>query len=264
MIAAVGAGSIAYSIFLTPLDPETAYFATMTRAWELALGGILAVCFTKDAFSHSFRALLRLLGILGIIVASLAYNESTRFPGYAALLPTAAAAAVIASNGSQAPWSARIVLNSRLFQYLGDISYSLYLWHWPLIVVYGETTGQTIGLADGTLILLVSCGLAHVSKVFVEDRFRSASFAIGRTIAVGAGCLAATLLLGVGYLAWSDQDRGPVALNGRPGAMAMVDPQYKWQEEDIANVIPKPENVKADVPSIYTTSVTKISARARF
>jgi peptidoglycan/LPS O-acetylase OafA/YrhL len=253
MIAVVGAGSLAYSVLLTPVDSGTAYFATTTRAWELALGGALAVYVARDSFSHSSRALLGLIGVLGIIVASMTFDESTQFPGYAALLPTLAAAAVIASSGSHASWSPRIVLNSKLFQYLGDISYSLYLWHWPLIVVYVEVTGQAIGLANGTLILIVSCGLAHISKVFVEDRFRTASLATGRTIAIGAGCIAATLLLGIGYLLWSEQGRGPVALEGRLGALAMADPQYKWREEDIASFIPRPENVKADVPSIYAT-----------
>ncbi|MBB4040246.1 peptidoglycan/LPS O-acetylase OafA/YrhL [Microvirga flocculans] len=253
IIAVVGSGSLAYSVFLTPRDPGIAYFATTTRAWELALGGALAVSFVKDALSSSLRAVLGLAGILGIAVASFAYDESTQFPGYAALLPTLAAAAVIASSGAQTPWSGSVLLKSRLFQYLGDISYSLYLWHWPLIVIYGEVTGRTPGLSDGALILLASCGLAHLSTVFVEDRFRAGSLPIGKTLAAGAGCIAATLVLGLSYLAWSDLDQGPVALQGRPGAMAMVDPRYDWRKEDILNVIPRPETAREDVPLIYKT-----------
>ncbi|MBA1158245.1 acyltransferase family protein [Microvirga mediterraneensis] len=254
IFTAVGAGSLAYSVYLTPLDPGTAYFATTTRAWELALGGALAVFLAPGRVSDPLRAVLGLVGILGIVAASLAFDENTQFPGYAALLPTLAAAAVITSSGAQEAWSGRILLNSRPFQYLGDISYSLYLWHWPLIVVYAEVTERNPGLAAGALILFASCGLAHVSKVFVEDRFRSGLIPIGRTIATGAACVAATLALGAGYLVASGQEPGQVASGtDRPGIRAMIDPRYDWRNEDLANFIPRPEHVKADVPSIYKT-----------
>jgi len=252
MIAIIGGTSLAYSVFLTPLDPGTAYFATTTRAWELALGGALAIVLTRSTLASSQRAILGLLGVLGIAAASAAYDESTSFPGYTALLPTVAAAAVIASSGSQASWSARGILSSRPFQYLGDISYSLYLWHWPLIVVYSEVTGSVIGPLDGTALLLVSCGLAHLSKIHVEDRFRIPSFSVGRTVATGAACIAATLVLGAGYLSASGLGADMLASGkSRRGALAMLDPQYDWRNEDISDVVPKPENVKKDVPTIY-------------
>jgi peptidoglycan/LPS O-acetylase OafA/YrhL len=254
IIAIIGGGSLAYSVFLTPLDPGTAYFATTTRAWELALGGALAIVLARSVLVDSQRATLGLLGVLGIAVACTAYDESTAFPGYAALLPTVAAAAVIASSGSRAVWSARGILSSPPFQYFGDISYSLYLWHWPLIVVYGEATSRTIGLFEGLALLLVSCGLAHLSKVYVEDRFRIPSFSVRGTVAAGAACIAATLLLGMGYLGISGPGQDVLASGeNRRGALAMVDPRYDWRNEDIDDVIPKPENVKKDVPKIYAS-----------
>ncbi|QRM28386.1 acyltransferase family protein [Microvirga sp. VF16] len=254
IIAIVGGASLAYSVFLTPLDPGTAYFATTTRAWELALGGALSILLTRNALADSQRAILGLLGVVGIVVASIAYSESTPFPGYTALLPTLAAAAVIASSGSQAPWSARGLLSSRPFQYFGDISYSLYLWHWPLIIVYGEVTDRTIGLPDGFALFLASCGLAHLSKVYVEDRFRIPSFSTERTVAAGAACIAATLVLGVGYLGISTHDQDALASGqNRRGALAMVDPQYDWRSEDLTKIIPKLENLRADVPNIYAS-----------
>jgi peptidoglycan/LPS O-acetylase OafA/YrhL len=254
IIAIIGGGSLAYSIVLTPLDPGTAYFATTTRAWELALGGGLAVYGARHPIPHHWRAAVGWAGIAGIVLASLAFDEGTLFPGYAALLPTLAAAAVIASHGATSPRSARPILNSPIFQYIGDISYSLYLWHWPLIVIYTEGMGRSIGVLDGAAILLLSCALAHVSKVFIEDRFRTSSFAIGRTLTAGAGCIAATLLLGVSYLALHNRDQGTLAAGAsRPGALAMVDPQYSWRNEDLAKIVPRPENVKADVPAIYAT-----------
>jgi peptidoglycan/LPS O-acetylase OafA/YrhL len=259
IIAIVGGVSLAYSIFLTPLDLGTAYFATTTRVWELALGGALAIILSRSTLTDSLRAALGIAGIIGIVIACLAYDENTSFPGYAALLPTLAAAAVIASSGSRAPWAARSLLSSGPARYLGDISYSLYLWHWPLIVLYGEVSGRAIGLVDGIVLLVLSCGLAHVSKVFVEDRFRFPGFSIGRTIAAGGGCIAATLLLGASYLGWTSQDRNPPALaEGRRGALAMADPHYDWRKENVATIVPRPENVRADVPSIYADKCHQI------
>ncbi|MGO4523765.1 acyltransferase family protein [Microvirga sp. 2MCAF35] len=253
IIAGIVGVSLAWSMVFTPLDPGVAYFATTTRVWELALGGALALVFTKNALTDFQRAIVGLLGIAGIMAACLAYDESTLFPGYSALLPTVAAAAVIVSSGSLTSWSARRLLSSQPFQYLGDISYSLYLWHWPLIVVYGEVTGRVIGLADGVILLVVSCGVAHLSKVHVEDRFRTPSMSIGRTIAASVTCIAATLLLGASYL-----DRSGLATQAsgqsRRGALAMTDPQYDWRNEDIGSVIPRPEKVRKDVAAIYSST----------
>ena len=95
----------------------------------------------------------------------------------------------------------RSVLNSRLFQYFGDISYSLYLWHWPLIVFYSEVTRRAIGPRSGLVLFLASVLLAHLSKIFVEDPFRGARYAIGRTLAFGAGGIALAVIAGTIYLA---------------------------------------------------------------
>ena len=105
-IGLIGLGSLTYSIWLTPLDPGMAYFATTTRAWELALGGALAVFQAKRALSQPARVALGLAGLGAIIIACGVYNDETSFPGYAALLPTLGAAAVIRSSGAQSPWSA--------------------------------------------------------------------------------------------------------------------------------------------------------------
>ncbi|QRM28267.1 acyltransferase family protein [Microvirga sp. VF16] len=251
-VGLIGLGSLAYSIWATPLNPDMAYFATTTRAWELALGGALAVFPVRHVLPPSTRGTLGLAGLGAIVLACLAYSDETSFPGYMALLPTLGAAAVIVSSGAQSSWSTGRLLNSRPFQYCGDISYSLYLWHWPLIVLYGEVTGRAIGPRSGLVLFLASVGLAHLSKIFVEDPFRGARFSIGRTLAAGAGGIALTVIAGAIYLARDGSEPVPGAIAELPrGGPAMKDPQYNWRREDPSKVIPKPERVKDDVSSAY-------------
>jgi peptidoglycan/LPS O-acetylase OafA/YrhL len=253
-VGLIGLGSLAYSVWLTPLNPGVAYFATTTRAWELALGGALAVFSVRSVVAPPMRAALGLAGLGAIVIACLAYSDETSFPGYTALLPTLGAAAVILSCGAQSSWSAGLILNARVFQYLGDISYSLYLWHWPLIVLYGEVTGRGIGPRTGLVLVLASVGLAHFSKIFVEDPFRGSRFAIGRTLAAGAGGIALTVIAGTIYLAREVSEPALSAVAEAPrGAPAMKDPQYNWRKEDLSKIIPRPEKVKADVSSAYAT-----------
>lgn len=252
VIGLIGLGSLAYSVWLTPLNPAVAYFATTTRAWELALGGGLAVFQSKKALSQPAGIALGIAGLGAIIIAIVVYSDETSFPGYAALLPTLGAAAVIRSSGARFPWSAGRILKSRVFQYFGDISYSLYLWHWPLIVLYGEVTRRAIGPRSGLVLFLASVALAHLSKIFVEDPFRGSRFAIGRTLVMGAGSIALTCIAGTIYLAREMGEPVPeIGAVAPRGASAMKDPHYNWRNEDPSKIIPRPERVSADVSSAY-------------
>lgn len=252
VVVLIGLCSLAHSILLTPANPGVAYFATTTRAWELALGGALAVFQVQRRIASPMRAALGFTGFIAIGVASLGYNDETSFPGYAALLPTLGAAAIILSSGGQAIWSAARILNSRLFQYLGDISYSLYLWHWPLIVLYGQVTGRSIGPRSGAVLLLASLALAHFSKVLVEDPFRRSGLTLGRTMVAGAASLAFTVALGLGFLVHVSDTSNPVtATELLHGAPAMENPQYDWRAESLAHVVPQPENARKDVPLAF-------------
>jgi peptidoglycan/LPS O-acetylase OafA/YrhL len=262
-VGLIGLGSLAYSIWLTPLNPGVAYFATTTRAWELAVGGALAVLQVRKGLSPHMRLALGLTGLGAIVVACLAYSDETSFPGYAALLPTFGAAAVILSSGAQPRWSAAWILNSRPFQYLGDISYSLYLWHWPLIVLYTTVTGRMISLRGGVVLLLASVALAHVSKIWVEDRFRTGGYSIGRTLTAGLAGIALTVALGLGYSTLRSNDPDTVVADGLPhGAIAMKDPGYDWRKENLLQVAPQPAMARKDVPSAYARKCHQEQSRS--
>lgn len=175
VLGAIFIASLATSVWLTLVDPARAYFVTHTRMWELALGALLCAMVPESADTRIGVRARRLLGFAGvgsILAAAFLFSTKTPFPGYAALLPTVGTALVIVSGQSQSSFSAFALLKSRPFQFLGDISYSLYLWHWPIIVFFTQQSGEAIGLWGGLAILAASVGLAAITKVHVEDRFR--------------------------------------------------------------------------------------------
>lgn len=171
LFGTVAAASLAASIWLTLTEPASAYFVTHTRIWELSLGGLFAL--GVPVIGEEMRRFFGFVGIAAILAAAFFFSTKTSFPGYAALLPTFGTVFVILSGQSRSPLSVFTLLKTRPFQFLGDISYSLYLWHWPLVVFFLDETGEAIGPIVGAAILAASIGLAAISKVHIEDRFRS-------------------------------------------------------------------------------------------
>jgi peptidoglycan/LPS O-acetylase OafA/YrhL len=168
---AIIAGSLVASMTATADDPAGAYFVTQTRVWELALGGLVA---TLPPAAWSRRSLLlgdgmAWVGLAMILAAGLAFTDATPFPGTAALLPVLGAAAVILA-AARGPCSPTRLLAVRPIQHVGDTSYSIYLWHWPLIVLWPYAFGQV----DALPVAALSIALASATKVLVEDRFRFA------------------------------------------------------------------------------------------
>lgn len=172
VVCAVLAASLAISWWYTSAEPAAAYFITPTRMWELALGGLVAALprAAQNTLPAPVRAAIAWLGIAAIVVTGLCYTDATPVPGLAALLPTVGTAAVLWAQPAGA-WSPAGPLGLRPVQYLGDVSYSLYLWHWPLIAVL-PYIGGSLGFIDRCAILVASLVLAGVTKVVVEDPLR--------------------------------------------------------------------------------------------
>jgi peptidoglycan/LPS O-acetylase OafA/YrhL len=167
------AGSLASSLRLTADDPARAYFVTPTRAWEFAAGGLVAALAgtVGPRLPAAARAGFAWAGLAAIVAAGLVLTSATPFPGSAALLPVLGTAAVIAARadgtGSPAPfWRLPGV------QWVGGASYSIYLWHWPLIVLVPYVSGGQLGRLDKATILVLTFVLSGLTKRHVEDRFR--------------------------------------------------------------------------------------------
>ncbi|MHA7220013.1 acyltransferase family protein [Arthrobacter sp. MDT1-48-3] len=179
VLAAVGAASFAFSIFLTYTSRSEAYFVTPTRVWEFAVGGLIAATSSAWFGDPRYPARIRLAGLaqwagLGLIVASaLVFDESTYFPGYLAAVPVVGTALVIASGPQSPLWSPNTLLGVSAVQTLGNISYSLYLWHWPVIILLPSIIDRPLGTLDLLGALLLSLVLAGLTKKYVEDPGRS-------------------------------------------------------------------------------------------
>ncbi|WP_167762229.1 acyltransferase family protein [Blastococcus sp. CT_GayMR20] len=174
-VVVVGLVSLVVSVFWTSRMPASAYFVTPTRMWEFAAGGLLAFVPTVIAENRrTQRSLLSLTGFVAIAWAAVTFNGATAFPGSAALLPVLGTVAVIAAGCPTGPWSLRPLLALPPVQFLGDVSYSMYLWHWPFIVVVPIVTAAPLTTAHKAAILGASVLVAWLTKVGVEDRFRGA------------------------------------------------------------------------------------------
>ena len=130
----------------TQNDTVTAYFSPFTRAWELGLGA-LAACLAPrlSRLSPGLLAGLSWAGLVGVLVAALAFDESTLFPGYAAALPVVGSALLLVGGLGPASWGPQAGLSLPPVRVIGDWSYSLYLWHWPLLILAGAVWGTPSG-----------------------------------------------------------------------------------------------------------------------
>jgi len=167
----VAAVSLALCAWMTTQWRDAAFYLIPTRAWELAAGVILAVRQRGQIDVSEIRGAnaLSMLGIVGVIASIAAFSPSIPFPGIAALLPVAATGALILSEGS---WFNRHILSSRPFVAVGLISYSWYLWHWPIFSYLRICSAR---VPSGTMLgaaALVSLLAGYVSWRFVETPFR--------------------------------------------------------------------------------------------
>jgi peptidoglycan/LPS O-acetylase OafA/YrhL len=174
LLLAITGASFVYSLVLTRTSPDLAYFATTTRAWEFGAGALLA--FVPVAAARRWRAAAAALGLLTIAGACLLLPEGTPFPGVAALLPVLGAAAFIWAGGADVRWSPKASAALRPLTWIGDLSYGIYLWHWPLISLAPFALDlQQLRTVDKLAIAVLSVALAAASKTLVEDPFRYGS-----------------------------------------------------------------------------------------
>jgi peptidoglycan/LPS O-acetylase OafA/YrhL len=177
VLLVAGSASLAWSVHLTTSEPVAAYFSTLARAWELALGAALAIAAVYVERLPSFAlAAAGWLGLVAIGIAAVTYSSATAFPGYAALLPTVGTVLVIAAGIGQAqsragPGSA---LSASPLRYVGDRSYAFYLWHWPVLVLAAQYVGHELSLLVNLLLIAGAFVLSVVSYALVENPIRRA------------------------------------------------------------------------------------------
>lgn len=191
-IAVATVASFAYSVFLMTQSPSEAYFSTFTRAWEFGAGALLA--FAKPLWSSRLGTVIAGAGVAAILASVFLYTGATPFPGVTALLPVAGTAAAIWAGGHSALASFGRLTPVAM---LGRVSYAIYLWHWPLIVLVPYATGVPLTTLHKIAIGAASIALAWLSTRYVEDIVRSSPRllagrrprTIGAWSAVGMACV---------------------------------------------------------------------------
>ncbi len=196
ILLALLALSLAASVWAVSQRPGSAFFLLPMRAWELLAGAVLALL-PGGSRGHSQWSLqlAATLGIAAILLPVFFYDSDTPFPGLAALPAVLGTALLIWANGAGDTWVRRL-LGWQPLVWFGLISYSLYLWHWPLYVFVQYHALETLGLPARLGLLAASIGLAALSLYYVEAPFRERKLFAGRRQMLGAA-LCSLLLLGV-------------------------------------------------------------------
>jgi peptidoglycan/LPS O-acetylase OafA/YrhL len=225
MLVFVTVASLGLSVWQTAANPTWAYFGLHTRAWELGAGALIAVF-----GGRRLPRFVTVIGLVAILLAAVLFTDRTAFPGFAALVPVAGAAAVLLAESS--------VLDP--LRWLGRISYSWYLWHWPFLVFGGAHRWAAVA---GSLIAAVG------TYYLVENPIRRTKSGTRRTLAVGliATMIAGFIYAGVGLL--------PVAGDSSYAAASLT----VLRTSDLSaavpvvpeNLVPELERATSDQPRLY-------------
>ena len=208
--------SFAISVWATQTHRAAAYFITPTRAWEFGAGALVVLLMRKWAPSLTLSRLLRWLGMIGLLASAWFFSNATPFPGYAAALPVIATAAVIVAGDTGRADPSDLVFRLRPVQWLGDVSYSVYLWHWPLMVFAPYVMRHNLKTPELLALILLCLVVSGLSKRFVEDAMRFWP-RLTRTpratlLAAGAGMLVIAMVSGTQVFAAGVQEQRTAAL----------------------------------------------------
>ncbi|MEE6176650.1 acyltransferase family protein [Mycobacterium sp. 050134] len=205
VLAVVAAASFALSLVITYVMPALAFFSLPTRAWQLAVGGLVALTAGRwRRMAAMPAAVAGWAGLALVLVACTALSANTSYPGIAALLPVVGAVLVIGAGCAAPPRGCGTLLALAPMRAIGRVSYSWYLWHWPVLVLAPPLLGHPLGLAGRLTAALVSGGLALLTLRLVENPLRFAA-PIRRSalasLAVGGAATAVAVAVGVALLA---------------------------------------------------------------
>lgn len=208
LTAVLGGASYVIGHRLTSSNPSWGYFATWSRAWELAVGAACAFLwpYRERVALHRLRSVLGWVGVALILYAALRLDDLTPFPGTAAWYPVIGTVLVIGSIGTY--WGPGLVLNTAPLQWIGGRSYGLYLWHWPLLMLLEARVDEPAPLARAG-VLVVSVLVAAASFVLLENPVRhlaSLRRSPWRSIGLGVGLTGAVLVAGTVGIALSNRD----------------------------------------------------------
>jgi peptidoglycan/LPS O-acetylase OafA/YrhL len=208
LVGAVTLLSFLFSIYQTETSPIWAFYSLPTRAWELGLGALLVLVPPLKT-----RKFIGLIGILLIVLSSFVFNQTTAFPGKNAIVPVLGTVLLIATINSWPP-ILNDVANSRLFQWLGEISYPLYLWHWPLLVLPSTYLARPLAFYERLIAILVTIVFADLTHRFIENPYRTKKIPSTKVFKRAGAVTVISVLLGFSIILTSSDKIDVSGING--------------------------------------------------
>ncbi len=256
LVAALVVLSFVACVLLTFRSQPWAFFSLPTRAWELGIGGLVAFLLSNrpQPLTGPAAAIVGWLG-LGVMLASVAlFDDRIEFPGYWAAIPAVATAAVILAGASRPAFGPTRVLSLRFMLFIGAISYSLYLVHWPMLVIPQASIGyfNPLSLWVKLLIAMACVPVAWLLFKYVEGPARNWSWLTHarprRTLLATATVTAVAIGLSSGIYLWTKQL--PLATQVTVGAVAITAPPSPTAVVP-ADLKPSLRSAADDRPAIY-------------
>ena len=193
----ISLASFAACLWLIRVDAQSAFFSSPGRAWEFSVGGLAAlVSPTAAACLDRFSGAVAAVGLAAILASGVLLDPGAAFPGGLALFPVLGTAALMMSGVSARSGVVRWLLATRPMQQIGRLSYSWYLWHWPVLII-GTAAFPSIDVFGRLGLALLALGAAAACHVLIENPIRYQPFLVARPLAM-LGLAAAITLVTVG------------------------------------------------------------------
>jgi peptidoglycan/LPS O-acetylase OafA/YrhL len=192
--------SLVWCIHATAADGASAYFSVWARAWELALGGFVASgekLWTK--IKPGIAGVISWAGLAAILFAAIAFSTATEYPGWPAIIPVVGAAFVILGGTTYTRFGSGIVLTRRLPGLIGRLSYSIYLWHWPVLIIASQAASRPLTLEQRLFWVAVAIFASAVTYLVIENPIRHSKWLSRswiRSVALGVLIIIALLIFG--------------------------------------------------------------------
>lgn len=180
LVTVILVASFVYAIYVGSFNQDENYLMTITRAWELAFGGLLALAGGTIRLPQPLRGIGGWVGLALVVSCGLVLDGGQLFPGPWALWPLLGLTLTLISAGPQGgdhdpTWSATRFLSNRPLAWIGDHAYGLYLWHWPLLIYYLEIRDRdAVGWRGALVILAITLALAMLMYRYIEQPLQRA------------------------------------------------------------------------------------------
>lgn len=252
-LAAVAIPSLIWSAHMVVAQPERSYFDTTVRLWEFTIGAFVAIAATRlDRMPQWLGAVLAWTGLAMILVSARIYDHEMTWPGPAALLPTVGAGLFIAGGVAAASYGPVRLIGNRFMLFIGYLTYSLYLWHWPLLIVAREHYGG-ISVTTGMIIVTLSIIPAWLTFHLLENPLRNSSLLREpkAALSVGANATLVGAAAGLTLVVLFASAASPVAGNARGAAVLSSNPASDPVAQVSGAITPNPLEAPEDVPDLY-------------